>query len=34
MERDSTQEQYEEMTQTPVPKLVLRLAVPPPSVCW
>ena len=28
MERDSTQEQYEEMTQTPVPKLVLRLAVP------
>lgn len=28
MERDSTQEQYEEMTQTTVPKLVLRLAVP------
>ncbi len=28
MERDSTQEHYEEMTQTPVPKLVLRLAVP------
>ena len=28
MERDSAQEQYDKMTKTPVPRLVLRLGLP------